>query len=216
MASSSTAAPSFLVVSRAVIVEACNHHPAVGVHRSDMTEQLTARLARDLDGAFEELVRDHQDTVYGVALRLVGDPHDAEDIAQDAFVRAYRALAGWPPGRIRELRVRPWLARITLNLVRNRARARRPTEPLEHDPPADPEGGPTRVLERKDTSATLARLLGGLPERYRAPLVLRCVEGLGYAEVAEALGRPVGTVKAQVHRGLGLLRQALDTTEELP
>ena len=92
-----------------------------------MTEQLTARLARDLDGAFEELVRDHQDTVYGVALRLVGNAHDAEDVAQDAFVRAYRALSGWPPARIHELRVRPWLARITLNLVRNRARDRRPT-----------------------------------------------------------------------------------------
>jgi RNA polymerase sigma factor (sigma-70 family) len=181
-----------------------------------MSERLTTRLARDLDGAFEELVRCHQDTVYGVALRLVRDPHDAEDLAQDAFVRAYRALSGWPPGRIRELRVRPWLARITLNLVRNRARGRRPTEPLEFDPPADPSGGPAWVVERKDATARWARLVAGLPPRYREPVVLRCVEGFSYAEVAESLDRPVGTVKAQVHRGLGLLRQALDTMEEQP
>ena len=180
------------------------------------SEHLTTRLARDLDGAFEELVRDHQDTVYGVALRLVGNAHDAEDVAQDAFVRAYRALSGWPPARIHELRVRPWLARITLNLVRNRARDRRPTEPLDHDPPARAEGGPAATLERKDATATWARLLASLPARYRAPIVLRCVEGLSYAEVGEALGRPVGTVKAQVHRGLHLLRETLDSMEEPP
>ena len=181
-----------------------------------MSEHLTRRLAADLDGAFEQLVRAYQDTVYGVALRLLRNPHDAEDVAQDAFVRAYRALAAWPPARIEALRLRPWLARITLNLVRNRARDRRPTEPLDHDPPADPGGAPAAVLDRKDATATWARLLAELPERYRAPLVLRCVEGLAYAEVAEALGRPTGTVKAQVHRGLGLLRAALDNLEERP
>jgi RNA polymerase sigma factor (sigma-70 family) len=181
-----------------------------------MSDQLTTRLAGDLDGAFEELVRCHQDTVYGVALRLLGNPHDAEDVAQDTFVRAYRALSGWPPGRVAELRLRPWLARITLNLVRNRARDRRPTQPLEADPPAAPDDGPAAALDRKDATATWARLLAGLPEIYRAPVVLRCVEGLAYAEVAEALGRPPGTVKAQVHRGLRQLRDALDTLEDLP
>jgi RNA polymerase sigma factor (sigma-70 family) len=181
-----------------------------------MDTWLTARLALDLDGSFEALVRAHQDGLYGTALRLVGNPHDAEELAQDAFVRAYRALGGYPPERIRALRLRPWLATIVLNLARNRARGRRPAlvAVVADDLPADPAAGPEATAERKDAEARWSALLAALPQRYRAPVVLRLVEGLSYPELAEALGRPVGTVKAQVHRGLGLLRQALDETTD--
>src|SRR3954447_3411567 len=84
--------------------------------------ELTERLARDLDGAFELLVRLHVDRCHSIALRVLGDPHDAEEVAQDALVRAYRALAGYDGARIRELRLRPWLATIVVNLCRNRVR----------------------------------------------------------------------------------------------
>ena len=87
-------------------------------------DPLAARLAHDLDGAFEALVTAHADLVYGLALRSTRDPAAAEDLAQDAFVRAYRALAGYPPQRIRELHLRAWLTRLTINLSRNRARDR--------------------------------------------------------------------------------------------
>src|SRR3990172_9312839 len=86
--------------------------------------QLAHSLARDLDGSFEILVQAHVDRCHAIALRLTGSPHDAEEIAQDALVRAYRALGEYPPDRIRELRVRPWLATIVLNLCRKRARSR--------------------------------------------------------------------------------------------
>ena len=87
----------------------------------DTDDALTARLAEDLDGTFEALVGAHQDRLYTIAHRFLGNGHDAEEVTQDALVRAYRALAGYDDARIQALRLRPWLATIVLNLCRNRA-----------------------------------------------------------------------------------------------
>ncbi len=87
-------------------------------------DELPRRLAADLEAAFPAFLELEQGRVYSIALRLTGQPAEAEDLAQDTFIRAYRALSGWEPARIRELAVRPWLASIVVNLVRNRARAR--------------------------------------------------------------------------------------------
>jgi RNA polymerase sigma factor (sigma-70 family) len=185
---------------------------------------LAADLARDLDGTFEALVRAHVDRCFAVALRVLGNPHDAEEVAQDALVRAYRALAGYDPERIRDLRLRPWLATIVVNLCRNRLRrpgpATTPLEPLlaagaepRTDPAEDPAAWALRAADRE----RLGALLATLPERYRVPVVLRHVDDLSYAELAEVLGRPEGTLKAQVHRGLAMLRASAAGTglEEL-
>ena len=91
----------------------------------DTDSSLIEALAVDLDGSFEALVLAHQDRIYSIALRVLGDPRDAEEAAQDAFVRAYRALGDYDPARIRDLRLRPWLATIVLNLCRSRL-TRRP------------------------------------------------------------------------------------------
>jgi RNA polymerase sigma factor (sigma-70 family) len=172
-------------------------------------------LAADLDAAFPALVEAESGRLYGIGLRLTGRPADAEDLAQDALVRAYRALAGWEPERIRELAVRPWLASILVNLARNRARAAtsRPATVSLLDELAHPRipvaETPHGRLERRAAAEAWAARLLALPERYRAPLVLRHVDGLSYEEIGEALGRPAGTVKAQVHRGIAQLRAAL-------
>ena len=183
--------------------------------------ELVLRLAQDLDGTFEALVRAHVDRCHAIALRATGNPHDAEEIAQDALVRAYRALATYDPERIRELRLRPWLATIVLNLCRNRARTRTvpstPMAPLVEagwEPRAtgdgtDPVGAALAAADRE----RLAVHLNALPDRYRIPVVLRHVDDLSYAELAEVLGRPEGTLKAQVHRGLAMLRAAMAGTE---
>jgi RNA polymerase sigma factor (sigma-70 family) len=184
---------------------------------------LTQGLARDLDGTFEALVRAHVDRCHAIALRLLTDPRDAEEVTQDALVRAYRALAGYPPERIRALRLRPWLATILLNLSRNRlARRHVAANTLEsliaagREPAANPAGEPEHLGERRADHDRLAAALAGLPDRYRIPVVLRHVHDLSYAELAEVLDRPEGTLKAQVHRGLGLLRVALaDEPEDL-
>src|SRR4029453_15273559 len=95
----------------------------------DIQPELSDRLARDLDGAFEDLVLVHQRLVFGLALRGGGDRADAEEVAQDPFERAYHALAGYPAERVAAMRLRPWLARIALNLARNRLRRGAPPRP---------------------------------------------------------------------------------------
>jgi RNA polymerase sigma-70 factor (ECF subfamily) len=182
--------------------------------------ELTQRLARDLDGTFEALVGAHLDRCFAIALRILGNPHDAEEVTQDAFVRAHRALAAYPPQRIRELRLRGWLTTIVVNLCRNRGRRHAPpTTPLAPlveagaEPRADAAADPAAVAVRHDERERLAALLATLPDRYRIPVVLRHVDDLSYAELSEVLGRPEGTLKAQVHRGLALLRAAAAGTE---
>ena len=182
---------------------------------------LARRLAADLDAAFPDLVRAHQDGVYSIALRLTGTPADAEEVAQDTFVRAHRALQGYDPKRRGELAVRPWLARITLNLCRNRARAasRRPrTAPLdEATAPASAAGDSSAGAIRHETAGELAAALAVLPEAQRRAVVLHHGGGLTYREVALVVGRPEGTVKADVHRGLHALRSILELqSRELP
>ncbi len=184
-------------------------------------DTLTAGLATDLDATFEPLVRAHQDRLYTIALRVLGNPSDAEEVAQDAFVRAYRALAGYDAERIRALRLRAWLAAIVVNLSRNRATRRRPPPSVPLDGAAADRPSPTDGLATADASSLphevalrnervrhWAGLVSALPDRYRIPVVLRHVDGLAFAEIAAVLERPEGTVKAQVHRGLGLLRTA--------
>jgi RNA polymerase sigma-70 factor (ECF subfamily) len=179
---------------------------------------LLAALADDLDVAFEGLVRARQDRLFSIALRMLGDRAEAEDAAQDAFIRAYRALAGWQPTRIRELHLDAWLATIVVNVARTRSRRRGATatresltflDELDHPSGAQAETPHGNLARREASDAWAARLLA-LPERYRAPIVLRHVDGLGYDQIGEVLARPAGTVKAQVHRGLALLRAALE------
>jgi len=173
--------------------------------------RLAARLAHDLDGSFEALVVAHQDRLFTIAFRTGGDRHDAEELVQDCFVRAYRALATYGPERIRELRLRGWLTTILLNAGRNRARVKRvPTTELAFEPGAEPAVDP---LTRRDERETWGRLLAGLTPAQRSAVVLRHVDGMSYAEIAEATGRPEGTVKAHVHRGLAALRTALLAAE---
>lgn len=175
-------------------------------------DELCDRLAAGVDDAFAELVATHQDLVYGVALRALGDRPAAEDVAQESFIRAHRALKGYPAERIRELRLRPWLARIALNTAHNHRRDAGPaTADLElavnHAAPAD---GPVRLAERSEERRFWAGLLSRLPERYRLAVALRHVECLSYPELAEALDRPLGSVKSDVHRGVRLLRAAYE------
>ena len=179
-----------------------------------MTTELADRLADDLDDAFPDLVAAHQSAVFATALRLCGHWQNAEDAAQETFVRAYAALGEWPRERIRSLRIRPWLLQICLNCVRNavRGESRRPRlAPLDEGLDVrDPSDGPEAALHARESRDELAGALATLPEIYRAPVVLRHVTGLGYGEIAEVIGAPQGTVKAQVHRGLRMLAAALE------
>jgi RNA polymerase sigma-70 factor (ECF subfamily) len=172
---------------------------------------LAHALARDVDAAFEAFVGRYQDRLFGFVLTLVGSRADAEDIAQDTFVSAYGALLRYDAERRQGLALRAWLFTIALNKVRNRAR-RAPALALDESAAflADPSAGPPDRAEQAEAVATVRRALGALAPRYRMPVVLRHIEGLSYAEIAHVLQQPVGTAKANVHRGLALLRAAGD------
>jgi RNA polymerase sigma factor (sigma-70 family) len=186
----------------------------------DTDAALATRLSRDLDGAYPALVDGHADRLFTIALRLLGDRRDAEEVAQDALVRAYRAMGSYPRERVAALKLRPWLASIAVNLARNRRRRlddRRPPSQLEplmdagFDPEATDRGSaPGATADRRETQRELVEALLGLNATVRAAVVLRHVDGLSLAETAEALGRPEGTIKAQVHRGLRELRAILE------
>lgn len=155
---------------------------------------------------FERMVHEHQDRVFALSLALTGNRHDAEEVAQDTFLRAYRALVTYQPDRIRDLKQKAWLHRIALNVVRNRVRGARPrVVELNGSEPDDALGTEDGALLRMELDALAVRV-AGLPARYREAVVLRHVQDLSYQEAADVLGQPVGTVKANVHRGLKILR----------
>ena len=182
-------------------------------------DAIEAALARDLDGSFERMVHEYEDRLFSFAMRLSGNRADAEEIAQDAFVRAYRAMRTYPPERIRALSLKAWLYRITLNVARNRMRARRHDHfsldereadgRARYDPEDDAASRPDSILEEGRRRASIATLVAGLPPRYRSALILRYMEGLRLEEVARVLEQPLGTVKSNVHRAVNALREAL-------
>lgn len=186
----------------------------------EIPPQVTELLAVDLDRGFAELVRTHGGAVYSVLLRLSGASRDVEDLVQDTFLRAYTALRGYTPERRRALQPRAWLVAIGTNVWRNHVRTltRRPAaeggvdvhELLLADGRPGPEQRAEHMIERERLVAALAEL----PEHHRLPVVLRHIGELSYAEVAELLESPVGTVKAQVSRGLAALRGKAQLTQE--
>jgi len=167
-------------------------------------DELTAALADDLDRAFPVLVETAGPGLYWGLRRLCGDHQEAEDLTQETFIRAYRGLDGFDRERFDNLRLSPWLWTIALNLGRNhlRNRSRRPTfvEMSDHGI-SDPEPA--------DSAAWDARL-SALSAPQKRAVVLRHVVGLGITEIAEATGRPEGTVKADIHRGLERLRRMME------
>ncbi|MFJ9569186.1 RNA polymerase sigma factor [Streptomyces sp. OUCMDZ-4982] len=185
-----------------------------------MPLQVPELLAVDLDRGFAELVRSHGGVVYSVLLRLSGSSRDVEDLVQDTFLRAYTALSGYSPERRGALQPRAWLLAIGTNVWRNHVRTltRRPVAESGVDvgelPLTDGRPGPEQRAEHVAERERLVAALAELPERYRVPVVLRHIAELGYAEIADLLGCPVGTVKAQVSRGLAALREMPRLTQE--
>jgi len=191
-----------------------NFEPITSV--DEVGELLAHALADDVDMAFEQVVRTYQDRIVSVAARALGDRQRAEEVAQDVFVRAYRALTTYDRPRVRKLRLRSWLYAITLNLIRNATRGKRlRTIALERDdgsprPIADPEPTPEARVEIRDEWQLIGGAIAQLSPKLRDAFVLRYVEELSYDEIADALSQPVGTVKANAHRGLMNVRAFLE------
>lgn len=175
-----------------------------------MTDDLPRRLSEDVEAAFPDVVAAYEQAVFTTALRMSSRPEDAADAAAEAFLRAYAALRSYPPERIGQLQLRPWLLTIVLNLLRNEARAakRRPAQVALDGWGHVDDGreGPEAQAQRHDGQARLGGLLTELPDPQRTAVVLRHVVGLPYAELALVMGCPEGTAKSHVARGLQRLR----------
>ncbi len=172
--------------------------------------ELVSRLRAGDRQAFEELVRTQQHRVYGLAVRMLGDAAEAQDVAQEAFLRAHRGLAEFRG----DARLSTWLYAIVSRLCLNRLAgserrlARQGEETLARLADASP--GPDQALERGELEEALHRAIGELPEERRIVVVLRDVEGLAYEEIAEVLELPVGTVRSRLHRARLDLKEKLE------
>ena len=160
--------------------------------------------------AFDEIVRRYQRRVYSTALRIVRRHDLADDVTQEAFLRAHRALASYDRGRP----FGPWICRIAANLAINHVRSPEAREEgldegaLDLSPAAASDGPLDAVLE-KEARGVLEEAVGRLPAEQRAVFVLRTFEDLSYKEIAEALDLSVGTVMSRLSRAREKLRGAL-------
>ena len=168
---------------------------------------LTLRAAQGDQSAFAEIVQAHQQAVFNVAYRMLGNVRDAEDAVQDAFLRAYQFFDRFDLERP----LLPWLKRITVNVCLNRLNARKAVPSLDEGlpPPRDPHPGPeAQATERMQGERIRAEILR-LPPRYRAVIELRHFHEMRYEEIARFLDRPLSDVKSDLFRARRLLAERL-------
>jgi RNA polymerase sigma-70 factor, ECF subfamily len=176
----------------------------------------------DLD-AFNRLVLAYQDVVFSLTYRMLGEQEPAEDAAQVTFISAYRNLGGYRGGSFKA-----WLLRIATNACYDelRRRQRRPTTPLEPmnddeeevESPAwmaDPGESPEAFTERQELNRAIQHCLDDLPVEFRSVVVMVDIQGLDYSEAAQAIHKPVGTVKSRLARARHKLRDCLKGVREL-
>ena len=181
---------------------------------ADEDSTLIARCRAQDRAAFDELVLKYQDRVYSLAYRLTGNPEDAADVAQEAFLKVYRNIDGFRGGAS----FYTWMYRIAVNTVISRRRydSARP-QPVSLDA-ADLEGraassaapDPSDAASRAELQRLVAEAISRLEDPHRVLIVLRDIQGHDYDEIAEILDCPRGTVKSRLHRARCALRQALE------
>ncbi|MCL4544100.1 MAG: RNA polymerase sigma factor [Chloroflexi bacterium] len=168
---------------------------------------LTLLLAEHPLEGFEALFAAYLRPLYSFALRSTAQPLEAEEVAQETFLRAFRALRNMPPAQITVLALAPWLFTIAANVMRSRQRRQRVA--LQHLEREDGSALEVPATTRFEGESELALLVAALPKHHRLPLVLHYVVGLSYPEIALTLHRSEGTVRSQAFRALAQLRQAL-------
>ncbi|MCL6639370.1 MAG: sigma-70 family RNA polymerase sigma factor [Firmicutes bacterium] len=196
----------------------------------DHTRLLVKKAQNNDLSAFEELVRLYQNKVYALCTNLTGNRDDAQDLAQEAFIRAYRAMGSFR----NEADFGTWLHRITVNVWLNLKRKNNGQPPVSLDEPyrgddggevrrevAAEDGDPLQALEEKEFRGLVRAALDSLSEEHRAVLVLREIEGYSYEEVSRMLGCSLGTVKSRLSRAREAMKRrmtelARENGESLP
>ena len=176
-----------------------------GAALESMSDLDLARAAVDQLDAFGELVRRHQDFVYGAVLRVVKNRAVAEDVAQEAFIRAFRALEAFRG----DAQVRSWLYRIATNLAMN-AVTRQREFASDQVPERPVTWGPAAEHEADEMRKHLRDAIESLSEDLRGPLVLREYHEMSYQEIADATGLPLNTVRTRILRARRALREKME------
>ncbi len=167
-----------------------------------------ALIAATLAGhgaAFEELLARYERAVYSLATRTLHDRIEAQDATQEAFFKAYRALAGFRPGA----KFSTWIFTICYRLCCDRLAKRKRMSGEELPDRADPSAGPDALAERDDEARRVRAAIDALPDKYRAVVTLYHLQGKQYEEIATVLDLPLGTVKTHLFRAKEHLRKAL-------
>lgn len=179
-------------------------------------EELARLAAGGRVDCFEELLARYRDRVYRICYRCAGQADDAEDWAQECFVRAYRQLRHFDPG----LPFAPWLLRLVshtcINLAKARARHAQCREPDWLDERADGRPDPLRQLIQGEEERAILGAIGGLPPALRMAVTLRVVDELSFRELSEVLGVPLQTAATRVRRALQQVRQTLIRQHHAP
>ncbi|GAB4523850.1 MAG: RNA polymerase sigma factor RpoE [Anaerolineae bacterium] len=171
--------------------------------------ELIERSQAGDQAAFGELVNRYHRLVLSVAYRLCNDPHLAQDISQETFIKAWQALPRFVPRGDQDTGFRAWLCRIAVNTAIDEMRRQRPVEELGPTQAA-PQIGPMEAVVQRADSEAIRAAIARLPERSRAALILREFEGLSYQEIAEALDVPIGTVMSRLNYARRRLREELE------
>lgn len=177
--------------------------------------ELARRTANGDQAAFAEIVRLHQQAVFNVAYRMLGNAHDAEDAAQDVSIRAYQFFDRFDPDRP----LAPWLKRITVNVCLNRLNTRMPPASFLDDnllPPKDPHPSPEAQATIRQGVERLRAEIVNLPSQYRAVIELRHFQEMSYEEIASTLKRPLISVKSNLFRARKILAKRLKDLKNEP
>jgi RNA polymerase sigma-70 factor, ECF subfamily len=172
--------------------------------------RIVDRCLRGDRGAFDVLAREHRGAVMILARRLLRSPADAEDAAQETFVRAWRSLSTWR----RDAPLRGWLLAIAVNVCRTHGARRRASEALEDSPePVDPRPRADGSIADEDARRSVRGAVATLPPRQREIVMLKVFSDMTHEDVAGALGLTVGAVKAHLHQAVANLRRRLAAGE---
>ena len=174
---------------------------------TDRDADLAQRIQDGTRESFEALLDAYERRVYNLALRMLGNSTEAEDAAQETFIQVHRALRSFRA----EARLDTWIYRITVNVcLQRRRKLSLPTAELpDAEHLAAPDADPFRAAAQAELGAKLGAALERLPAEQRDVALLHSMEGLSYAEVAQVLGCPVGTVKSRLAAAFGRLRKLL-------
>lgn len=169
-------------------------------------EELVERALAEPE-AFNQLVVRYQNRIYTLAYRMVGNANDANDMAQDAFIRAFRHLGTFHQGR----RFAPWLYRIAINLCLDYRREQVPTVSLDKQELAQHDPSPEACAMQRETRERVQQAILSLPPKYRAVIALRHFQDLSYEEIATAMDLPINTVRTHLFRAREALRKVLQS-----